>query len=149
MKLFGVKGLAAAALVFSMAVLVGGGNMVAEDKKEGKKEAPAKKIETVKHVMAAQNQLKGAVPKAIKAGDWDLVKKQATDWVAASEVLAAKKPAKGTDASWKELTDKYTAETKKLLTAAEGKKTEDATAAIEYLSAKTTCDGCHKAHKGK
>ena len=118
MKLFGVKGLAAAALVFSMAVLVGGGHMGAEDKKEakkeGKKDAP-KKIETVKHVMAAQNQLRGAVPKAIKAGDWDVVKKQATDWVAASEVLVGQKPKKGDADSWKELTGKYLDETKKLL----------------------------------
>ncbi|WP_020475202.1 hypothetical protein [Zavarzinella formosa] len=147
MKLFGVKGLAAAALVFSMAVLVGGGDTVAQDKKEAKKELP-KKIETIKHVMAAQNQLKGAVPKAIKAGDWDTVKKQATDWVAAAEVMAGQKPKKGDEASWKELTDKYTAETKKLLAAAEKKDTDAATAAIAYLSdGKGTCGGCHSKHK--
>jgi len=152
MKLFGVKGLALAALVISMAALIGGGASVAEDKTEekkaakkeaGKKESP--KLVTIKHVMAAQNQLGKAVPLAIKAGEWDLVTKQATDWLHASEVLAGNEPPKGTKESWKELTEKYTAETKKLLAAAEKKDAEAATASTTALS--KTCGACHGAHK--
>ncbi len=146
MNRFGVKGLALAALVFSMAALLGGGASVAEDKKEekkGKKELG--KLVTIKHVMAAQNQLGKAVPLAIEAGEWDLVKKQATDWVHAAEVLAGQTPPRGEKESWKDLTDKYTAEAKKLLAAADKKEKDDATASLTALSG--SCKACHTAHK--
>lgn len=148
MKLFGVKGLALAALVISMAALIGSGASVAEDKKEEKKEAGKKdspKLVTIKHVMAAQGQLSKAIPQAIKAGEWDLVKKHAADWVHASEVLAGNEPPKGTKESWKELTDKYTAATKTLLAAAESKEEKGATDAVAALG--KTCGACHGAHK--
>jgi hypothetical protein len=149
MKMFGVKGLAAAALVFGMLVMLGNNNSVAEDKKEEKKGAKkeAGKSLTTKQIMAAQNKLKGEVPKLVDAKKWDDVEAKAKAWVAAAEDLCKNSPKKGEADSWKELTGKYLEETKHLLEAAGKKDAEKAKAALAYLSDGKTCGGCHSKHK--
>ena len=137
MKLSGLKGLAAAALVLGVALVNGAGFSAADDKK----------LLTVKEIMKAQNKLKGEVPKDLAAGKWDAVDTKAKAWVAAAEDLTKNPHKKGTDESWKELTGKYLEETKKLSAAAGKKDADAAKAALTYLSAGDTCKGCHSKHK--
>lgn len=137
MKLFGLKGMAAAALVLGVTFVMGSGLSVADDKK---------KLST-KEIMKAQNKLKGEVPKDVAAGKWDAVETKAKAWVSAAEDLSNNPHKKGSDDSWKKLTGEYLDNTKKLLEAAGKKDADGAKGALAYLSSGDTCKGCHSVHK--
>lgn len=117
--------------ILAMALLAGlGFSVYADDKKE---DSP--KI-TIKGVMKKANGKKGLVAKIKTGKATDAEKKE---WVTLSEGLAAAKPPRGEDESWKKLTEEIVSAAKD---AVEGKKDAPARVGKSW-----DCGACHKNHK--
>jgi hypothetical protein len=78
-----------------------------------------------------------------KDAKWDDAKKAADELKGFGEVLGKNKPPKGSDESWKTLTDKYKTNTAAAAAAVEKK---DAAAVNKALGG-INCAECHKVHK--
>lgn len=130
------KSVVAAALMVAMASLVSSTN--ADDKEKAK-------FESIGACMKCQNASRGKIEKAAKAGKWEDANATAKTWHAAAESLAALKPKKGSEDSWKELTGKYTSTVKAIV---EGTEKKDAEAVSKKLGEfGKSCKGCHDSHK--
>jgi len=107
--------------------------------------------ESIKEVMQKVNG-KGGIGGQLKSGvaakeiKWDEVSKNAKALIPLAKDLAAGKPPKGDDASWKKYTEAYVKAAEDLDKAATAK---DAKAAGDALKVLNNCGGCHGAHKGK
>lgn len=134
---------AARLAVLTAGFVLAAGVTVADDKKEDK--LPKTISEIMKKGHAPKGLLKKSLPDAIKAGKWDAAKEDAELMKLFGEGLGKLKPEKGSDESWKKLTDKYKTQTADLFKAVEKKdkaKAEESLAAINK-----GCGECHKAHK--
>lgn len=85
------------------------------------------------------NELKKTSP------DWADVQKKTKEFVKLASSLTKFDPPKGDKASWKKLSDAYTADVKSLDSAAGKKDREAAVKAADKL--KTGCTPCHDAHR--
>jgi hypothetical protein len=105
------------------------------------------KVPTIKEIMKKGHaKTDGYIAKIradAKGGKWDEAKEYAKTLAVFGEALGKNKPAKGTEASWKEQAAKYEGSTKATLAAVEKK---DA-AAVNKALGSINCAGCHKAHK--
>lgn len=117
----------------------------------GDSQAQEKKELTIKQIMGKAHKggdsLLTKLGNELKAGDipWSEVDSQAEQLVKLGKALAAAKPKKGDEASWKEITSKYNESAKALDKAAHNKDKDAATAALKAL--RGTCKGCHDNHK--
>jgi hypothetical protein len=84
---------------------------------------------------------KGTDPLCKKAQDGNATKEELKKLLDGYRVIAAAKPPRGEEASWKERTSK-------LVKAAEALSKGEADAAAKYKAA-VNCKGCHSAHKGE
>ena len=128
----------------TMAVLlaVGGGATRADDKKDDKLPDIS---EIMKKGHAKSDGFITKIKGAAKEGKWEDAQMYAKDFNILAGALGKNKPPKGTEASWKTMTDKYSANTKAVM---EGAEKKDAKAVNGGLSAiGMSCGGCHKAHK--
>ena len=135
-SMFAALGLVAMTLAYGAAATAG------EEKKDDK-------VPTIKEIMAQGHKgtksFLGKIGSAVKAEKWDDATTPAKALALFGEALGKNKPSKGEDASWKELTDKYAANTKAVLAAVEKKDADAANTALKAIS--DSCAGCHKAHK--
>jgi hypothetical protein len=133
---------AAALAVGGLALAFSVGSQAADDKKDDK-------VPTIKEIMKKGHQgtkslLKGIGAQA-KEGKWDDAADGAKTLKAFGEALGKNKPEKGSDESWKKLTDAYKDNTKTVFDAVEKK---DATATADALGKiGKSCKGCHDQHK--
>lgn len=98
------------------------------------------KKDPVKEFMKAYHKApKGVDPVCKKAGDGKATPDEIHKLIAGYKVMAAAKPPKGDEASWKE-------KTAKLLSAAEGLEKGGPDATAKYKEA-VNCKACHSAHK--
>jgi len=98
------------------------------------------KADPIEEVMKTYHKApKGVDPVCKKAVDGKATPEELKKLVAAYKTLAAAKPPKGDDASWKE-------KTSKLLATAEALEKGEAGAAAKYKDA-VNCKACHSVHK--
>lgn len=109
------------------------------------------KVPTIKEIMTQGHKGTDAFLAKIKAeakgAKWDDAVTHAKALSVFGEALGKNKPPKGSEESWKTLSDKYAKDTQAVLTAAEKKDAKGTNAALGAIGA--SCGGCHKAHKGK
>ncbi len=90
---------------------------------------------------AMKEHFKGDTSNIKKAAKGELTKEQVTTLLAAAKTVAAAKPAKGDEASWK-------AKNGALVTALEKLEKGEAGAG-DAVKAAANCKACHDVHKGK
>lgn len=127
-----------AASVITLAVTVG---VLANDDKD--------KVPTVAEIMeeghSGKKSLLRKISDAIDDGKTGSVEKEAKRLKELGEVLGKNKQPKGTDASWKKLTEQYKKETAALAEAIGKKDQKKAEEAVARL--KKQCQACHDEHK--
>jgi hypothetical protein len=134
-------GLFAGLGVMSMMLAYGAAAAGQKDKDE--------KIPTISEIMiqghkgtdAFLSKLKGEV----KGGKWEDALPHAKALNVFGEALGKNKPPKGDEKSWKQLAEKYAANTKAVLVAVEKKDAKGAGKALGAIGG--SCAGCHKAHR--
>lgn len=124
-----------------VAVVLAGGGLTADDKKEKLPDIS----EIMKKAHGKTDGYLGKIGKAAKAGKWEDAQKTAKDLVLIADALAKNEPPKGEAKSWEKLTKQYIDTSKKIEA---GAKKEDAKAVGDGLgSIGKSCGECHKAHK--
>jgi cytochrome c556 len=135
-------GLLAALGAVAVLTAYGAAGAAGQDKKD-------EKIPSVSEIMLkghkGTDSFLSQIKADVKGEKWDDAVTHAKALNVFGEALGKNKPNKGDDKSWKELCDKYAANTKAVLTAAEKKDAKAATTALGAISG--SCGGCHKAHK--
>ncbi len=122
-----------AVAALAVAVLAGGALVRQAQGAESKEDA-------VKEFMKTYHKApKGVDPVCKKAGDGQATAEELKKLVAGYKVMAAAKPPRGDEASWKE-------KTSKLLAAAQGLEKRAPDAAAKYKEA-VNCKACHSLHK--
>src|SRR5262245_37176211 len=117
----------------------------------GDSQAQDKPDFTIKQVMAKAHKggdaLLSKLGKQLNSADipWKEVDEEAEELVKLGKALAANKPKKGDEASWKEQTAKYTDNAKALEKAAH--KMDKNAAQTSFKSLKGSCKACHDNHK--
>jgi cytochrome c556 len=81
----------------------------------------------------------------VKGEKWEDATSHAKALAVFGEALGKNKPPKGDEKSWKDLTEKYSANTKAVLAGVEKKDAKAANTALGAIGG--SCGGCHKAHK--
>ena len=130
--------------VVALAVAAGPGP--AQDKGDKKKYATIGQIMKKGH--GAKGLLKGIDAEA-KGGKWDDATNDAALLKTFGENLGKMKPEKGSDESWKKLTDKYMEQTADVAEAVGKKDAKGVKAALAALTGvkNANCNECHAAHK--
>ena len=128
--------------VLTAGFVLAAGVTVADDKKEDK--VPKTISEIMKKGHGAKGLLK-SIGKEVKEGKWDEAKTDAELLKLFGEGLGKIKPEKGTDASWKKLTDKYKDNTAEVYKAVDKKEAPGAESALKKIG--SSCKECHDSHK--
>jgi hypothetical protein len=133
---------AAALAVGGLALAFSVGSQAADDKKDDK-------VPTIKEIMKKGHQgtkslLKGIGAQA-KEGKWDDAMDGAKTLKTFGEALGKNKPEKGSDESWKKLTEEYKENTKAVFEAVEKKDADKTAEALKKIL--DSCKGCHSMHK--
>jgi cytochrome c556 len=124
------------------AVVIAGGGLVADDRKDDKLPEIS---EIMKKAHAKTDGYLAKIGKAAKGGMWDEAKKAAKDQALIAVALGKNEPPMGDKKSWEKLTKQYTETSKKIEAAA---KKEDAKGVGENIGMIfKSCKGCHDAHK--
>jgi cytochrome c556 len=132
----------AALAVGGLALACSVGSTAADDKKDDK-------VPTIKEIMkkghaGTKSLIKGIGAQA-KAGEWDDAQNGAKTLKTFGEALGKNKIEKGTEESWKKLTDEYKENTKAVADGAEKKDAKAVGDGLKKIS--DSCKGCHAAHK--
>jgi hypothetical protein len=115
--------------------------------------ADNKKVPSIKAIMKRANDgdesLFGQVGTELMANEpnWANIRTKTKELLSLADSLGKNTPPKGTKESWMKMTQQYAANLKALDDAAQKKNKDGADAAHQKLI--TSCNGCHRLHKGK
>ena len=136
-SLFGALGMVAIALAYGSAASAAG----QKDKDDKVPDISEIMLKGHKGTDAYLAKIKGAA----KGAKWEDAQKYAKTLAFFGENLGKNKPPKGSEKSWKALTEKYAANTKDVYKGTEDKDVKAVNKGLGAIGA--SCGACHKAHK--
>lgn len=133
-----VRRVVACVAVGGLALAITAGSSVAHDDK----------VPSISDIMKKGHGSKGllkGIAAEVKAKKWDDASNDAKLLKDFGEALGKNKPEKGSEESWKKLTDEYKKNTAAVAEGVEMKDPEAVTAGLKKIGG--SCKGCHSAHK--
>jgi hypothetical protein len=140
-----VRRIVAGIVVGGLAVAVSVGSSVAAEEKGTTEDKTYTISEIMKKGHAGSKSLLKGIGAQVKEGKWDDAKDGAKLLKTFGEALGKNKPEKGSEESWKKLTDEYKDNTAAVAEGVEKKDADKVSASLKKIGG--SCKGCHGAHK--